>query len=473
MRNLSRNSAKICLLFSVWWVTLLSAWAQPEPTVLASKANGTAAGDRQVSGAFWEQSPLGGKTIRRPGSGSNFYWNNNRWHGYNHYSYQYNAAGFVIEELISPPCPMGGDDSTSANKRCSITPERVIYEYDQFNNRTGYTSYFVRYYFDGEYKWKWEIGYGKRILPTYTNGVLTQEISQRHEGQAWLDVEKNKYTYHSSGKLAEHVQYQFKDGAWVEISRTIREYAPDSNLPISMVVQERQTDAWVNKTRHSDLFWNAAALQTGQHKLDGRTIQEWRNGAWVNASRTATVYQANGSSTVTSDAWVNAAWQNSTRKVLLYDAEGKLTQDLLEVWANNRWSIISGEKITYVTNTDGDITERLIQRYDTNPESATAGTFQNAERWVYDNYHTITSSKEFLARQVEVYPNPVTSKFAIKTDQAAGATVRVLTLGGQPLLDTQLKITGQEFDLSHLPAGTYILQLQSKAGIRTQKIVKL
>lgn len=76
-----------------------------------------------------------------------------------------------------------------------------------------------------------------------------------------------------------------------------------------------------------------------------------------------------------------------------------------------------------------------------------------------------TSSIESSSKEVKVYPNPATDQLFI---QGEVSEVTLLDLYGQVVLET----SSNQIDISTLPAGVYVLEAQTTAGIFSKRLIK-
>jgi hypothetical protein len=453
----SRNWHKAIVFGSICLTVAFNGLAQNKRDSLSDKSKRfgvTVQSFKNTSGQGYRNG-----TMVRPRNGQQSYWGVNQWNptGYNH-TFTYNAAGLVSEDVATYA------DGTNY--------EKTTYGYDaNFNNQQ-----IERII----YRWEnnqWVVSNGDRDIPTYTNGRLTESIYQSYSTGSWENYYRSTYIYNTEGKLTEIRAYQREGGEWEIDSKSIIAYANGSALPTSITYQELAGNLWVDEEREVNLTWsNTSTNQTDfrNWRLLTSTEQEWsfEESKWENDNRTTTTLLENGGYVEVEESWENGAWVNDYRYTEAYDNKGNLLKEEEESWNGTVYELAYGYRNTY-TYTGDNLTQVITQRVDSDNESPTYRTYVNSNRWVYSNFQTITSSKEALARNIEVYPNPVVGKFAIKTDQAAGASVKVMNLAGQTLLSENLNSVGQKFDVAHLPAGTYILQIQSKSGVRTQKVVKL
>jgi len=89
-------------------------------------------------------------------------------------------------------------------------------------------------------------------------------------------------------------------------------------------------------------------------------------------------------------------------------------------------------------------------------------------------YDPTSSTEDFNSDDSEliVYPNPASSKITIESNNTQNGTLNITTILGQIILTEQYNTSKTQIDVSQLPSGIYILQLQSKNGLSTKKFVK-
>jgi len=71
---------------------------------------------------------------------------------------------------------------------------------------------------------------------------------------------------------------------------------------------------------------------------------------------------------------------------------------------------------------------------------------------------------------VHIYPNPTNDFVFVQAE--SGATVRLMDIGGRILQSKDVKDAEISFDLSHMAAGTYLIQVISTTDINVAKVLK-
>lgn len=83
---------------------------------------------------------------------------------------------------------------------------------------------------------------------------------------------------------------------------------------------------------------------------------------------------------------------------------------------------------------------------------------------------SVTDTPVAAVASPSVYPNPTTGLLTLETDGQALLSVEVLDLAGRIQLRTVAR--QQQLDISQLPAGTYLLRIETPQGIATHRVVK-
>jgi len=79
-----------------------------------------------------------------------------------------------------------------------------------------------------------------------------------------------------------------------------------------------------------------------------------------------------------------------------------------------------------------------------------------------------TNDVEFSENKVLISPNPTSDILNIKTDSKINA-VSVVDMTGRKV---DVKLNGTQVDVRSLPAGTYLINIETKDGISTEKFIK-
>jgi hypothetical protein len=353
--------------------------------------------------------------------------------------------------------------------------------------------------FQGTHYWNptsnvWELSHGSRYTSTYNPaGKLTEQISEYYSNNAWQNagksvfvydaagnvteetyydwtnnawegLEKLTYTY-TNGKLTEELYHELAGAAWVPLNKGTYLYAAGASTPNEAVLQKKNLAGnWVNDERVINIVWhNFADWQTLS-----RTGQVWQNNAWVNESKSTSVYPANGGYTETTEIWMNNAWVNENRYTETYDNQMNYTGYQTEEWANNAWEITYQDQQLHTYNATNDITETTFKTWDSQ-----TNTLMATSRKVYSNFLRISGTpKELPQLNARLYPNPVSGILHIQLEEQLAGTVTLTDLTGRKVRSEILPAGSSRIDVSTLPAGIYLLNVQNTKGTYTSKIVK-
>lgn len=85
----------------------------------------------------------------------------------------------------------------------------------------------------------------------------------------------------------------------------------------------------------------------------------------------------------------------------------------------------------------------------------------------------ITGIDQRLAARISIYPNPTYNRITIETDELSTYTLTIISMNGQVKLQKEFHGQKEEFDLSSLPKGIYIISVRSVDDVTTGKIIKL
>jgi hypothetical protein len=85
---------------------------------------------------------------------------------------------------------------------------------------------------------------------------------------------------------------------------------------------------------------------------------------------------------------------------------------------------------------------------------------------------TVTSVRdENLAERINIFPNPTSSVFTIKTENLKIKNLKLYSVLGQQVYENNAIQTNTNIDISHLPKAIYVLQVETESGIIVKKLV--
>jgi hypothetical protein len=196
---------------------------------------------------------------------------------------------------------------------------------------------------------------------------------------------------------------------------------------------------------------------------------------------------------------LSTGWGDSRRDVYVYNSSKQLTKEYIIVWNRyntNRWDTMFDASYTYDASGNNDTIiridkfryintwERVYKTYNTNGlvlttcndfwDSASsrwqyATNLSRQERFYYGLFNLTISDQQDNNTTLNLYPVPASSKLTLDiTTKEKQLYITICTLDGrlvrtwnQPLFTNQHKET---IDVSAIPAGNYMLRVQSAGG---------
>ena len=153
------------------------------------------------------------------------------------------------------------------------------------------------------------------------------------------------------------------------------------------------------------------------------------------------------------------AQSNTTDTVIFYLADYRFV-DNMQDYIINTWETVDLTPLGEVQFLEFEL------------QSTDQGSFgiNTPAYFALDNisYGTASLNKLSIANQ-EVYPNPSTGKFTVKSE---GGLINVYALSGELIL-SQTTLGVQEIDLSKVQSGTYIIETSTPEGIARTRISKI
>ena len=167
---------------------------------------------------------------------------------------------------------------------------------------------------------------------------------------------------------------------------------------------------------------------------------------------------------------INDYYNNSAYDLFLtkYDANGNV------LWAKSAGGTVSDEAFSVAVNPSGNI---YLAGWFNSPSLAFDTTMLKTSEGSYflvklKDTLTITNVPSLLNKNngLTVYPNPATNDLTIESSQQA--TMEILNIQGQTIMQQQLQQGKTNIDISWLAKGVYILRLYSNDKTEVARIVK-
>jgi hypothetical protein len=290
-----------------------------------------------------------------------------------------------------------------------------------------------------------------RILTTYNSaGHKTLIKSQSLNGSIWETMDSLLFTVDGMGNQLTRTNYQFTptptlydvDSSWyVPGTKNLMKYTRYSlNSTSNLLEVDYQTiNSWTgNNVQNCDLYSNPGS---GSLVWDYRLTYTYTAANPINFI----AYPVTGN-VPTTTVFANGYFQ--------YNAQNLISSYLLTFGTD------TSEYSQYQYDADGFITQRN-QQYG----GSSQGLFsKDIYKYFYENTADL---QELEVVNVSIYPNPAQNYLTVKAEGNI-TTIQILNLSGQILLEQN----AGELEISHLPAGTYIVRGQTDRGVFSKQIIK-
>ena len=313
-----------------------------------------------------------------------------------------------------------------------------------------------------------------RFVTTYdVQGNPTQELDQEWQNGAWATVHGYQYlnTY-SNNVLTEQITKNWANGVFVNQDRAV--YTVVNGQWTELVQQSWQAGVWENETRFINILWfDWAALKPASYRE-----QEWQGGSWGDDLRYTNTYSPNGTVVQVAEELLGAGWALAGRVTDTFDNYSNYLGVRFEEWSGTAWVLNYEERDLLAYTATNDVRRRVSQRFDS---SGSSTGFENQERVNYSNFQSITlgTAPAALTAQTQLYPNPTTGTatlVVVGLRQPGGVRVDVLNTLGQSLLQRTPRpgtaLVSETLDLRGLPAGVYSVRLHTAEGTIVKRLVK-
>ena len=311
-----------------------------------------------------------------------------------------------------------------------------------------------------------------RFVTTYdAQGNPTQELDQQWQNGAWQTAQGYQYlnTY-SNNVLTEQITKLWANGVFVNQDRAV--FTVVNGQWTELVQQSWQAGAWENKNRISNIVWFDWATQKPASYLD----QSWQ-GAWVDELRFTNTYAPNGTVMQVAEEHLGSGWALASRVTDTFDNYGNYLGLRFESWSGTAWDLEYEERDLLAYTATNDVRRRVSQRFD----GSNGSSFENQERVNYSNFQSITlgTAPAALAAQTQLYPNPTSGTATLVVaglKQPSGMQLDVLNTLGQAVLQRTTRpgpgLLSEPLDLRGLPAGVYSVRLHTPEGTVVKRLVK-
>lgn len=392
--------------------------------------------EKGVHKNFFEVPKLTEIEFSVPGYSEDYSWDMelSSWQHVANTTYTYNEKGKVIEEIVQ-------DAATD------IYLSRISYSYDDFGNLTEEVSYNMG--FD-----EWIVVSGDKTIYSYTNGNISEEITQTWENGNWENKTKTYYTLNENG-IPTEFHYDIWDGSdWQQNSRTV--------LLVWHNWEKMQPQSYIVHYYEDGKPSERYSFEYEGNNYTG-TIELGSNSEWVNSKRESYSKSATEEVLVVLE-WSEAGWELAENYRTTFDFLGNQTEFHFSTWNGASWFIEMEFFFDLTYSESIDVAEMVVRYSDPDVEEPV-----NISKYLFSSFlHFITTDipEVNILENVKVFPNPVTSTFHIQLGEnsAAKYQVNIVNLAGQTVFsniysDPSIKINTEGFT-----TGMYLLNIKTDDG---------
>jgi hypothetical protein len=399
--------------------------------------------------------------------------------------YEYNSKGRLLNRYFLDPTT---NDTLSKNTTT----------YTSLGYYTGST---VERHIDGV----WRIISGNKLNSIFDdNGKSIGYTSSYYKDSIWVNSDSSVYQYNNAGKRIKTDSFKWENGVWVQsyMDTTIYRSNPDvveiqwfgwdgtawnirgKNIftyanpekPSSRYEYMHYTEyeyiyydnnQIVSRTKESDIIYDEQDRRLSFNRYS------FIDNNWTLVSRLHYSYDENGGHVGTYELFnaTTNTWDLDTRSTISFDNHKRFIGHITEAYRNQQWSILYGNQYITTYNDNDDLEELIFKQWDSQNN-----TLKNIRREVYSDFQYLEVTgvaNNSTKLKVNAFPNPTTGLLTIQGDKIEKSQLQVNDLTGRTVFSKELHFGDQhQIDISSLPSGIYLLNLNSKNGVYTSKIVK-
>jgi predicted lipoprotein with Yx(FWY)xxD motif len=185
-----------------------------------------------------------------------------------------------------------------------------------------------------------------------SSGIITLELSESWNGTSWDNVYKNDYTYDEANKTSEVIYSQWS-GEWIPINKYGDKYG-DHNEQIGSIYQEWDGTQWINVDKEIYTYNDDITHMTQV------VTMTWNDGTsvWDNSDKSLYTYENDEMVEMIYQEWDGAKYVNSLRNSIEETDLEFIT--LYQVWDGSDWVNYMRMIYHYRTTTGVEDSERPV-----------------------------------------------------------------------------------------------------------------
>jgi hypothetical protein len=311
------------------------------------------------------------------------------------------------------------------------------------------------------------VNYSKQSYTYDGNNNLSERLDQYWDGSAWVSIYKNSYTYDGNNNRTEAIWQTWDGSAWVNSYKYSYTYN-ENNILIESLGQSWDGSVWVNSGKSLYSY-------DGNNNLIELLSQTWDGFDWVDAYKQSYTFDVNNNLIEELDQiWSSSEWTNNYKYSYTYDVNNNLTEALWQTWDFSNW--VNDYKLFYTYDGNNNLAERIQQRWD---GSAWVDNIKGIYSYILtgiEQYEGEVSSYSLSNN----YPNPFnpSTKIRYSVPQSSDVIIKVFDILGNEIetLVNEEKPAGTyeiTWYAANLPSGVYFYRLKSEGYVETKKMILL
>lgn len=335
--------------------------------------------------------------------------------------------------------------------------------YDSKNNLTESTLY----------NWdngKWVLGDRSTITYNPNTNQKTETLFQGWDGTKWVNVSRTTYKYNSTGQQTEIYQETWDNGKWIGDQRTAIKYT--AGIPVEYVQERAVMGVFSNLLKITYTYSGGKCTQYASYLWDDMASN------WTADSKTTYTYNTKGQKTLEEyfnwDA-TTSVWNKTSKGTYTYDATGSSVEaEVIKLYP----AYEPQERRYWKYNLDGQVAMDGRERWNAGTNSYKYQNCDPENYYFYEDYFpTALTDLDATGTSLLLYPNPATRQMQVEISFAKPVQliVSVADITGRILKQWKEAPTRRYhnvLDISDLPAGPYMLHINSELGTETKGFIK-
>jgi hypothetical protein len=355
--------------------------------------------------------------------------------------------------------------NTMTNSWNNIT--KIVIHFDDQGNEV----------FQGYYLWDqeaWVLDFGSQMDYEYDTQDRVLSITYSYYmGNVWYPYWRDLFEYEFNDLLSAMTEQYWDswENDWVNDYREEYLYANNEWSELFGYYWDDWGEEWIPDMWAKDIVW----VDFSAFLWAEVTILEYDGMNWVNSERGFASYNAlNMPLVIQFEIWFGGAWVNDWKVTWEYDSFYNITLMKEEMWSGIGWEVYWGERYIYEYDEFDNIAVEYFEEY-----------YYWVKFWekVYKLeswYEDVTGIQPVHNESfsINVFPNPAGNMVNIQLDDyVPGLPVyyQMLDITGRTVMSGQHDSNGGgsvQLNIQDIPAGVYILRVESMNIIETVKIIK-